>query len=665
MTTLSLDDVLMSVIELPIDRKKGNRLMIGRRVLGQKIFSSTTKPAELLSELVAGSAAFLKAKNMEEWFVDNGVRLQQLLVQAFCLWVIPVTDFADNNRPRKPRKNVNNQAAPLESPEAAAAVRKAPLPPPPPTLSVEEKMAVVRAALKVPSMRMESKTWALIIRSLQLRDASICPQFLSAVDGSLADGTASFELLTICMHDKPFRTHFPPEFLLQALLLGPLRGSTVEAFASERTPEFRAECRRLLHEAEKIAEKRELWVEKVRQLLNREPETVPALPDFLKHVCSVLQELRAEPPEDDRVHKGWAYAALKRAGKRYYDERTFTYDMFHELIWSILAQRPEMKSSVLRMLCQDFRDPQEASNWTRFNPYTVSPKEIPLLPSSQAPLSLLQENVECLTLPIHLASTVMFVGHLRALQIVDAALEALRKTDKPMVGLDAEWSAYTGYSKASILQLATKTRLFIIDLQPNTPRDQDAIVDFLDRFFSDDTLLKIGFGFHEDLTQLRNAVPRCRALYAPKKLICVDQLAKNLRVLAGQSQDGDRMQTAQMDDSAEADISMEDADDSTAAARDDAESPQKVVKPKEARGLAALCVQFLGRPLDKTEQCSVWDRRPLRPSQLRYAALDAYCLLQIFERCVAWAEELGVDALDIALKHQYAPVSLPLFCGDM
>ncbi len=62
--------------------------------------------------------------------------------------------------------------------------------------------------------------------------------------------------------------------------------------------------------------------------------------------------------------------------------------------------------------------------------------------------SLLQENVEYLTLPIHLASTVMFVGHVRALQILDAALDALKKTDKPMVGLDAEWSAYTGYSKS-------------------------------------------------------------------------------------------------------------------------------------------------------------------------------------------------------------------------
>lgn len=127
----------------------------------------------------------------------------------------------------------------------------------------------------------------------------------------------------------------------------------------------------------------------------------------------------------------------------------------------------------------------------------------------------------------------------------------------------------------------------------------------------------------------------------------------------------------------EGDTSIEDADESVAvvaaaaaaagaaAGEEGDELAEKASKPKEIRGLAALCVEFLGRPLDKMEQCSVWDRRPLRPSQIRYAALDAFCLLQIFDRCVQWAAELGVDPIAIALKYQYTPVSLPLFCGDL
>ncbi|XP_047686554.1 exonuclease mut-7 homolog isoform X8 [Prionailurus viverrinus] len=49
------------------------------------------------------------------------------------------------------------------------------------------------------------------------------------------------------------------------------------------------------------------------------------------------------------------------------------------------------------------------------------------------------------------------------------------------------------------------------------------------------------------------------------------------------------------------------------------------------RGLSLLVQQVLGKPLDKTQQLSNWDRRPLSEGQLVYAAADAYCLLEVHQ----------------------------------
>ena len=46
------------------------------------------------------------------------------------------------------------------------------------------------------------------------------------------------------------------------------------------------------------------------------------------------------------------------------------------------------------------------------------------------------------------------------------------------------------------------------------------------------------------------------------------------------------------------------------------------------KSFSDICAEFFGKPLCKNEQCSNWEIRPLRESQLHYAALDAiYCCL--------------------------------------
>ena len=47
-----------------------------------------------------------------------------------------------------------------------------------------------------------------------------------------------------------------------------------------------------------------------------------------------------------------------------------------------------------------------------------------------------------------------------------------------------------------------------------------------------------------------------------------------------------------------------------------------------------VCEKLIGKPLCKYEQCSNWERRPLRQRQLHYAALDALLLCVVYQKMI-------------------------------
>ena len=63
---------------------------------------------------------------------------------------------------------------------------------------------------------------------------------------------------------------------------------------------------------------------------------------------------------------------------------------------------------------------------------------------------------------------------------------------------------------------------------------------------------------------------------------------------------------------------------------------QKIVSKSDPSltkfGLSRVCERFLGKPLDKSEQCSRWNSRPLSLRQRTYAALDAWVVRAIYDK---------------------------------
>lgn len=66
--------------------------------------------------------------------------------------------------------------------------------------------------------------------------------------------------------------------------------------------------------------------------------------------------------------------------------------------------------------------------------------------------------------------------------------------------------------------------------------------------------------------------------------------------------------------------------------------------------LVRLC---LGKKLDKSNQFSNWEKRPLRNDQCLYAALDAFCLIEIYDVIEREISKIGIDFNDFLANFLY------------
>ena len=238
------------------------------------------------------------------------------------------------------------------------------------------------------------------------------------------------------------------------------------------------------------------------------------------------------------------------------------------------------------------------------------------------------------TLPLDLPSgAVVFADDARSLR---RAARCLARD--AVIGLDTEWrpDSASGKNKTSLLQLAGRRSAALLDVPalcatcaPDAidealrailcaPRewigaeDGDGDDKNAEGISNDEPPIVLGFGLAEDLRRAARSWPASlgRALAAIPRAVCLQMLC------ASSLKPGSNQQPA-------------------------------------LPGLSATAARFLGAPLDKTETCSDWNRRPLSSAQTEYAAQDARVLVRLLPGVLGAATM--EDAARIARDTHAAP----------
>jgi hypothetical protein len=195
------------------------------------------------------------------------------------------------------------------------------------------------------------------------------------------------------------------------------------------------------------------------------------------------------------------------------------------------------------------------------------------------------------TLPKYILVASMFwvsedesMGDIR--RTLEHAIESSSSEDPILVGMDTEWGERASgdpNAAPSVVQIAAVGKVWVLDTASPGPQTRSLIR----WIFNSRHFQVVGFAFSHDIQRL-----------AALAWDGSDSTGKDPNLLHAEIIDIQRL-------------------------------AERHVPRGATPGLKAVSETWLGKTIDKTEQCSDWDLRPLSASQLRYAAIDAAVLLDI------------------------------------
>ncbi|XP_059078997.1 exonuclease mut-7 homolog isoform X2 [Tigriopus californicus] len=176
--------------------------------------------------------------------------------------------------------------------------------------------------------------------------------------------------------------------------------------------------------------------------------------------------------------------------------------------------------------------------------------------------------------------------------------------EETVSGYDSETLPMTSDGVA-LMQVAFPDQVFLLDANALSGKlSHEDWTGFVQGYFNNPNLLKLGFGLAPDLKNMERFHPAFANLrQTAKRVLDLDPLHRQLFLASNQVL-----------------IASYTSDN---------------------RGLSGFVESIFGLPLDKRDQISHWDKRPLSESQTIYAALDAFVLLDLYNQILALSEVRG------------------------
>ncbi|CAF4759437.1 unnamed protein product [Pieris macdunnoughi] len=177
-----------------------------------------------------------------------------------------------------------------------------------------------------------------------------------------------------------------------------------------------------------------------------------------------------------------------------------------------------------------------------------------------------------------------------------------------VVSIDCEWKPSFGavQSQVALIQIATLTNVYLFDTLIFNGKQYTSLWNIFNKSFLDnDEIIKLGFGLEQDLKEIKASVNGLNNIKIKGEgLLDLALLWKNL---------------------VDCGLCLPKSND------------------VEGKGLSSLVQICFGVPLKKSEQCSNWELRPLRQTQIYYAALDAYVLLEVYNYLQNLCQEQNIN----------------------